>query len=609
MKKNLRATAIYTGCVVGVYALIILGAMVPKQTKYQLTGTGQIVTEREYTAFKKPGIKVASNYTILAILLLMGSVPLSVMAFLIVSNRLPEVELEAEEYYKAKRIRKIRTEIDLQTERELCEANKTTTVTAHQKDLESAFIELAEASNWYASEPEIQQQQQLPTTNTQSGNQQAFLPSTGENEAEKKSTLGDENVDTFGVTEIASQPVLEMGFLHPSETKARAILNQLALSRKSLLLIAGTGGGKTVTQAALISILREKSPKAEFWVVSQKNDNFCGLKQNGRVTIFDINNIKETLNVIQHVWNIYDARRHLEENKRKNLSPVRLLLADWFSISLTLDTISSHPDVKSSNYLSQLADFVLNGRDFNVCLWADLQSFNLKAIGMNADKNSRQNYNLVGLGNYYVDDEGVNESYGVLTNMIGERYMIANESTRAILLQELEQLKPISIRHQRPILFSTLEPPSLCLQADIRYYHQSYQDTVLVEIEQPKEMGLVKQQSEVTPVQESDAERLERLFNFEPEQGESETISESFQNVKQPDGQGFSYLEGIYFTPMKLGRNQAIELIQKLKHEMKHNQTEIIWMLWNARPGKTKAYELALAEYKELITQEGNTNG
>src|SRR4028118_682467 len=48
------------------------------------------------------------------------------------------------------------------------------------------------------------------------------------------------------------------GLLHPSEAKALSILHQLAGSRMSLLLIAGTGGGKTVTQAALISLLLEK---------------------------------------------------------------------------------------------------------------------------------------------------------------------------------------------------------------------------------------------------------------------------------------------------------------------------------------------------------------
>lgn len=66
-----------------------------------------------------------------------------------------------------------------------------------------------------------------------------------------------------------------------------------------------------------------------------------------------------------------------------------------------------------------------------------------------------------------------------------------------------------------------------------------------------------------------------------------------------------SVIEQIYFTDLGITREAAVELISKLKYE-KHNQTEIVWMLWNARPGKTKTYELALAEYKELTKEKEN---
>jgi len=78
--------------------------------------------------------------------------------------------------------------------------------------------------------------------------------------------------------------------------------------------------------------------------------------------------------------------------------------------------------------------------------------------------------------------------------------------------------------------------------------------------------------------------------------------------VKQPDSNGSSDLDVVYFTALKLEKARAIELILKLKNEMKHTQTEIIWMLWNARPGKTKAYETAVAEYKELLAEGERTN-
>lgn len=52
------------------------------------------------------------------------------------------------------------------------------------------------------------------------------------------------------------------------------------------------------------------------------------------------------------------------------------------------------------------------------------------------------------------------------------------------------------------------------------------------------------------------------------------------------------------FTNLNLDYEAARQHILTLTE--KHNQTEIIWMLWNARPGKTQAYETALSEFKEL---------
>jgi hypothetical protein len=148
MKKNLRAVSIFSGCISACLALVIFAALIPKQNLYQLSNS-------QVTTIKSETKKIQSNYTFLALLFLSGSIPLSVMANLVASNRLPEIELEAEEYNKQRAIRKIRRQSELDTERELCNANRTVTVTAHEKNLESAFVDLAEASNWhYVSDDE-----------------------------------------------------------------------------------------------------------------------------------------------------------------------------------------------------------------------------------------------------------------------------------------------------------------------------------------------------------------------------------------------------------------------------------------------------------------------
>jgi hypothetical protein len=108
--------------------------------------------------------------------------------------------------------------------------------------------------------------------------------------------------------------------------------------------------------------------------------------------------------------------------------------------------------------------------------------------------------------------------------------------------------------------------------------------------------------------------RLEQIYKLECDlskpEPEPETVSDEFHTLKQPHSKEPANSDVVYFTVLKLDRARAIELILKLKNEMKHTQTEIIWMLWNARPGKTKAYETAVSEYKELLAEgeEGNAN-
>jgi hypothetical protein len=102
-----------------------------------------------------------------------------------------------------------------------------------------------------------------------------------------------------------------------------------------------------------------------------------------------------------------------------------------------------------------LADIIYNGRELNVCLLVDLQSYNLAAVGLKADRNSPKELQLIGLGNHSIDELGmVNEVYGVLTNLIGDRYIVADESERTALTAAFKQLQPISKANQRPIIFA-----------------------------------------------------------------------------------------------------------------------------------------------------------
>ncbi len=252
------------------------------------------------------------------------------------------------------------------------------------------------------------------------------------------------------------------------------ILQALATSRRSTLLIGDTGAGKSVTQAYVLTKLFESHPDADVWVLTQKADSFCGLAQQGRVVLFDPTEPEDALILICEVWAEYNRRRRLPESERPALSPVRLILADWLSINQSLEELKNDESVKGSRYLSKLADIIYNGRELNVCLLVDLQSYNLAAVGLKADRNSRKNFNLIGLGNYSIDELGmVNESYGVLTNLISDRYIVAEESERSALTTTFKKLQPVSKANHRPIIFSGLSPARLALLPDLRKYKNS----------------------------------------------------------------------------------------------------------------------------------------
>jgi hypothetical protein len=288
----------------------------------------------------------------------------------------------------------------------------------------------------------------------------------------------------FGAVDVPSLPVDAEGeqrLLKPQilpattpEQTGLKVLDAIATTRRSTLLIGDTGSGKSVTQAYVLTKLFELHPEAQVFVLSQKADSFCGLAEKGRVTLFDPTEPEDALALICQIWNVYDTRRRLPESERPALPPVRLILADWLSINQALEELKNEESVKSSKYLTKLADIIYNGRELNVCLLVDLQSYNLAAVGLKADRNSRKNFNLIGLGNYSVDELGmVNESYGVLTNLIGDRYIVADESERTALIATFKQLQPISKANCRPILFSGLSPAQLALLPDLRKYKMS----------------------------------------------------------------------------------------------------------------------------------------
>lgn len=260
--------------------------------------------------------------------------------------------------------------------------------------------------------------------------------------------------------------------LDKSEDTAWKILYSVVSSRLSTLLVGTTGAGKSVFQCAWIIELVRKSPDLQLYAVVQKQDYPVVIPDN-RVVFFDQDNPTAALDQITKVWNIYDERRRTLRKYKESgkLTPVRLILGDWLSVAGTLKDMSEDKEVKASKYLTKIRDIAVNGRATNVCFVADLQSFNIEALGIKADVNIRKNFNIFGLGNYSMDDDGtVNDSYGVLDNIFINQFLIPDEELRKQLRGEYQRLKSTSRSNNRPIMFCSLDPMSIVLMPDLRHY-------------------------------------------------------------------------------------------------------------------------------------------
>ncbi|MFL9458009.1 hypothetical protein AB0758_44170, partial [Tolypothrix bouteillei VB521301_2] len=110
-------------------------------------------------------------------------------------------------------------------------------------------------------------------------------------------------------------------------------------------------------------------------------------------------------------------------------------------------------------------------------------------------------------------------------------------------------------------------------------------------------------------------EQLERLFKLETTEGEHTALAETFQpdsemtkpaEINNVGNQPEHFTKR--FTRFNFARNEAIEEINRLRNEMKMNQTNIIKTLWGAKPGDNDAYRNAVSEFRELMGDRDTNN-
>ena len=240
--------------------------------------------------------------------------------------------------------------------------------------------------------------------------------------------------------------------LDPSEALALNTLQALARADSSTALVAAPGSGKSVTLNYLIQKILADSPNADIWVISAKNDSFCGLREKERVIVFDGENPDLAKEVIDNFYTDYKKRKQLPESKRESLPPLILILDDWLVISNSLSKLYSN-----WNYGSKLLDILLIGREFNTKFIASLQSFNLAALGIEKmDAQTRLCLNLLLLGNRYIKNGREQESYGVLELILNRGDIIPGKQEREQIKSKYLDVKTVSYQNLRPVMIASV---------------------------------------------------------------------------------------------------------------------------------------------------------
>jgi len=279
---------------------------------------------------------------------------------------------------------------------------------------------------------------------------------------------------------LAPQDVPTGDYLHLSESVALTTLQSIARSDGSTALVAAPGSGKSVALDYLIRRILDSDNSADIWVISAKNDSFCGLRDKGKVIVFDQEQPEATKRTIDHFYDCYKQRKQLPEHKRESLPPLILILDDWLVIADQLSKAFS-----DWNYGSKLLDVLLIGREFNTKFFASLQSFNLAALGIEKmDSQTCLCLNLLLLGNRYIKNGREQESYGVLELILNRGDIIPGKQEREDIKSRYLQIKPISYKNFRPILIASLGGfvvalmPKLSKQSDSIADEIPYEDRV-----------------------------------------------------------------------------------------------------------------------------------
>lgn len=244
------------------------------------------------------------------------------------------------------------------------------------------------------------------------------------------------------------------------------IIEDLALCRTSILLCSVPGSGKTTVTLAWLYLTLTLTPGAEFYIIGQKRDNWLGLGNIPGVLTVVSTDVTEMMEKIEKVVKILEERCEIPEEERKFSDiPVRLILDDF---TATFSNLRAYPKKVLDSFKSFISKIVTVGREFNVCIYVSAHSFNLENLGLDG-KDIRDCLKLMCLGLETLTERNEKQGGYESIETILKNPNIIKEGDKMRLTKEYKELKPVSLRNTKQLLFCTLGTVKIRLLSDLRW--------------------------------------------------------------------------------------------------------------------------------------------
>lgn len=334
------------------------------------------------------------------------------------------------------------------------------------------------------------------------------------------------------------------------------ILGRVAREDGSTALCGDPGTGKSTITREYIRQVQVNCQYGDIRVLAIKNDSFCGLREQGKVTRFvGESAIENARTFFRDVQTEYNERLDVLEHERSALPPFVIILDDWLAIAARLNKVKAED--LGFDFGQILFDVLIIGRDYNMKFFVNLHSLNLGAIGIKAlDQNTRKCLRLLLLGNRYRKDGRELDAYGVIEQAIMGNQVITHAADKEVVRAKYTLLKEQSRSQFRPVMFAFIggyylglvpqfheqvnSPPPVQTQpdpfADIATVQLSPRNTTILQIiaagTQPVSFESIRKSrrwGESTPAREELRSALVELIQFELVEG-NEQIGYSVLN-------------------------------------------------------------------------------